>query len=25
MHPDMEKDQLDYITTNVLEFFDKLS
>jgi len=25
MHPDMEKDQLDYITTNILEFFDKLS
>jgi UDP-2-acetamido-2-deoxy-ribo-hexuluronate aminotransferase len=25
MHPDMEKDQLDYIATNVLEFFDKLS
>jgi dTDP-4-amino-4,6-dideoxygalactose transaminase len=25
MHPDMEKVQLDYITTNVLEFFDKLS
>jgi dTDP-4-amino-4,6-dideoxygalactose transaminase len=23
MHPDMEKDQIDYITTKVLEFFDK--
>jgi dTDP-4-amino-4,6-dideoxygalactose transaminase len=23
MHPDMEKDQIDYITLNILEFFDK--
>ena len=25
MHPDMEQDQLDYITFNVLDFFDKNS
>jgi dTDP-4-amino-4,6-dideoxygalactose transaminase len=23
MHPDMEKEQLDFITTSVLEFFNK--
>ena len=23
MHPDMEKEQLDYITENLLRFFDK--
>jgi hypothetical protein len=25
MHPDMEREQIDYITLNILEFFDKKS